>query len=99
MRRGGAPALLSCDLDGLVQFIQSDRCKNIAVLSGAGISVAAGIPDFRSAGGMYDTLKPELLTATAAQRAQMASDPTSVVSRDLFTQNPFPYLELRRCVQ
>jgi NAD-dependent SIR2 family protein deacetylase len=76
--------------------MQSDSCKHIAVLSGAGVSVAAGIPDFRSPGGMYDTLKPELLTATDAQRTQMVRDPTAVVSRELFTSNPFPYLELRR---
>ncbi len=30
-----------------------DRSRSIAVLTGAGISTASGIPDFRSAGGLY----------------------------------------------
>ncbi len=72
------------------------KSKNVVFLIGAGVSVNAGIPDFRSPGGMYDTLRPELLTATALQRARMAEDPTQVVCWDLFKENPLPYLELRR---
>ena len=45
---------------------------------------------------MYDTLKPELLTATEEQRRIMTLDPTAVVSKQIFYQNAFPYLELRR---
>ena len=45
---------------------------------------------------MYASLRPELLTATEAQRAEMADDPTEVVSWSLFRQNSLPYLELRR---
>ena len=52
---GRAPrGLRACDFDSLVEFMGSSHCKRVAVLSGAGISVAAGIPDFRSPGGMYE---------------------------------------------
>lgn len=84
------------DIASLAKYILSSECKNIAILTGAGVSVAAGIPDFRSPGGMYDTLKPELITATQEQRALMAAMPNAVVLADVFHQNAFPYLEVRR---
>ena len=37
-------------------------------------------PDFRSPGGMYETLRPELITATEQQRRLMEMNPASVVS-------------------
>lgn len=70
-------------------------CK-VVVLTGAGISCASGIPDFRSPGGLYDTLKPNLITATSSQRSLMRMDPTAVVDFRLFNVNQFPYLEVRR---
>ena len=88
--------LASKDLSGVASFLASDACKNVVVLSGAGVSCAAGIPDFRSPGGMYDSLRPELLTATAQQRALMAQDPVYVVVKDMFLANQFPYHEVRR---
>lgn len=39
---------------------KSGQVKKIMFLTGAGVSVGAGIPDFRSPGGMYDTLRPEV---------------------------------------
>ena len=45
---------------------------------------------------MYDTLRPELITATEAQRQRMQFDPTTVVDIRLFSVNQFPYLEVRR---
>jgi len=83
-------------LDGVAEYIKSGKCKNIAFLTGAGVSVSAGIPDFRSTGGMYDTLQPDLLTASAEERRLMKMDPTAVVSTDIFYNNQLPYLELRR---
>lgn len=83
-------------IKALAEYIRSGSVKNVVFLTGAGVSVSAGIPDFRSPGGMYDTLRPELLTATTRERAAMRADPTAVVSWDIFRGNPFPYLELRR---
>eukprot|EP01095_Lingulamoeba_sp_RSL-Kostka_P005678 TRINITY_DN1719_c0_g1_i1.p1 TRINITY_DN1719_c0_g1~~TRINITY_DN1719_c0_g1_i1.p1 ORF type:complete len:327 (-),score=102.03 TRINITY_DN1719_c0_g1_i1:125-1105(-) len=45
------------NLKHLVDFVKSDDCKNIVYLTGAGLSVAASIPDFRSPGsGLYSQL-------------------------------------------
>jgi len=85
------------DIAGLAQFILSSECRAVGILSGAGISCASGIPDFRSPGGLYDTLRPDRITCTSeAQREYMQRDPTAVVSWDLFRENAFPYLEVRR---
>ncbi|KAJ6611175.1 DHS-like NAD/FAD-binding domain-containing protein [Mycena sp. CBHHK59/15] len=51
------PTLSSKDLEGVAQYISSGKCKNIVVMAGAGISRSAGIPDFRSQGGLYDVLR------------------------------------------
>lgn len=83
-------------LQRVADYIQSDACKSVIILTGAGTSVAAGIPDFRSPGGLYQTLKPELITASPTQRALLASNPTYVVEKGMFMQTQFPYLEVRR---
>jgi len=45
---------------------------------------------------MYDTLKPQLITATEKERSLMEHDPSFVVEKNMFFQNQFPYLEVRR---
>lgn len=82
---------------GLRDIVSKLRdAKRVVVLTGAGVSCASGIPDFRSPGGLYDTLKPDLITATAQQRNLMRVNPTAVVDIRLFSANQFPYLEVRR---
>ena len=83
-------------LEYVAKYIKSPLCNNIVVLTGAGVSCAAGIPDFRSPGGMFTTLRPELLSATPHDRQLMKSDPTYVVEKGLFLRNPLPYHEVRR---
>jgi hypothetical protein len=53
------------------------KAKNIMVITGAGISTSLEIPDFRSRGGLYSTL-----------RAMGFDEPESVFSRDTFEQDP-----------
>ena len=60
--------LPSLDIKGLASYIKNGYAKKILILTGAGISVKSGIPDFRSPGtGLYDNFKnygvpsPELL--------------------------------------
>eukprot|EP00126_Sphaerothecum_destruens_P000133 Sdes_comp10163_c0_seq1m1777 len=51
------PVLQEISLKGIADYILSGKCRNILVLTGAGISTSAGMPDFRSPqGGLYSKL-------------------------------------------
>ena len=70
--------LSSLDIKGLAGYIKNGYAEKILILTGAGISVKSGIPDFRSPGtGIYDNikkygiLKPDLLF----NRAFIKNDP------------------------
>ena len=51
-----ATALETFDLRGIAKHIERGGVKNVVVMTGAGISVSAGIPDFRSERGLYARL-------------------------------------------
>lgn len=49
---------LNCSVRAIAEYIRDGRAKNIVVMVGAGVSVSAGIPDFRTPGtGLYDNLQ------------------------------------------
>jgi NAD-dependent deacetylase sirtuin 2 len=73
-------------LKGIANYISSGLCKKILVMCGAGISVSAGIPDFRSPGiGLYDNLEKYRLT-----------QPTDVFTLDFFKKTPEPFFDLSK---
>lgn len=63
-----APAPIEpADIDRLADLLRA--CGPAVVLTGAGISTESGIPDFRSPGGLYESIDPmEYLSVPAFQR-------------------------------
>ncbi|KAF4509025.1 hypothetical protein G6O67_005337 [Ophiocordyceps sinensis] len=73
-------------LPAVAEYIQSGRGKNIVVLTGAGISTAAGIPDFRSPKtGLYNNLARLNLPYAEA-----------VFEIEFFRQHPEPFYVLAK---
>ena len=76
--------LTSLDIKGLVNYIKNGYTKKILMLTGAGISVKSGIPDFRSPGtGLYYNIKKYNL-----------SDPDLLFNRQYIKSNPKPFYTL-----
>eukprot|EP00980_Cylindrotheca_fusiformis_P013123 scaffold3297_cov132-Cylindrotheca_fusiformis.AAC.3 len=83
-------------LQEVAKFIQSDACQRIVILAGAGMSVVSGIPDFRSANGLYATMDADSLTATQTERDLIRLDPSLALDKRLFLDNQLPCLEVNR---
>jgi NAD-dependent deacetylase len=72
----GRPSLAPSDLAALLR-----RSSSTAVLTGAGVSTGAGIPDFRGPQGLYVTRR---------------YDPERVFDIDCFRDDPLPFYEFTR---
>ncbi|GJJ73766.1 NAD+-dependent protein deacetylase sirtuin 2 [Entomortierella parvispora] len=73
-------------LSAVAEYIKEGKAKNIIVMSGAGISTAAGIKDFRSPGtGLYDDLEKYNLPY-----------PEAVFDISFFKDNPSPFFRLAK---
>lgn len=72
-------------IEHVVSLLQNS--KNVIILTGAGVSVSCGIPDFRSRDGIYSRLAidyPDL------------PDPQAMFSISYFNQDPRPFFKFAR---
>jgi hypothetical protein len=74
------------NIEGLATFmLNKKRCKKIIVMAGAGISVSAGIPDFRSIQtGIYEQIK-------RYPASRSLTSPQDLFDINFFRQNPDPF--------
>ena len=71
-------------IEKVAELLRSGQCRRVVVLTGAGISVSAGIPDFRTPGtGLYDNLQEYGLPFAEA-----------IFDLDFFRSNPAPFYRL-----
>ncbi|TFK89725.1 NAD-dependent deacetylase sirtuin-2 [Polyporus arcularius HHB13444] len=83
---GSTEVLEGRDIPSIVKYMKSKKCKKVFVMLGAGVSTAAGIPDFRS---------PE--TGLYANLARLNLPyPEAVFEINYFRQNPLPFYTLAR---
>ena len=74
------------ELIRVADWIQQGHVQRILVLTGAGLSVAAGIPDFRTPGtGLYDNLQKYNLPF-----------PEAVFDLQFYRRNPQPFCQLAK---
>ncbi|XP_057339864.1 NAD-dependent protein deacetylase sirtuin-2 [Microplitis mediator] len=78
--------LKELSIQGIVDFIKENNCRNIITMAGAGISTSAGIPDFRSpSSGLYYNLQKYNLPY-----------PQAIFEIDFFKSNPEPFFVLAK---
>ncbi|XP_004531383.1 NAD-dependent histone deacetylase Sir2 [Ceratitis capitata] len=71
--------------EDVIQLIQ--QSQNIIVLTGAGVSVSCGIPDFRSSDGIYSRL---------AKDFPNLPDPQAMFDINYFSSDPRPFFKFAR---
>jgi hypothetical protein len=68
-------------MESVAELLRTGAVRRVVVLTGAGVSVAAGIPDFRTPGtGLYDNLQKYNLPF-----------PEAIFEMDFFRTNPKPF--------
>ncbi|CAO2626164.1 NAD-dependent protein deacetylase sirtuin-2, partial [Lemmus lemmus] len=73
-------------LEGVTRYMQSERCRKVICLVGAGISTSAGIPDFRSpTTGLYANLEKYHLPY-----------PEAIFEISYFKKHPEPFFALAK---
>lgn len=72
-------------IDHVIRLLTTS--KNIIVLTGAGVSVSCGIPDFRSRSGIYSRLRSEI---------PEVDDPHEIFDIRFFSKDPRPFFKFAK---
>ncbi|KAF5317536.1 hypothetical protein D9619_013222 [Psilocybe cf. subviscida] len=84
------------DIPSLAKYIKSERCENVMLMLGAGISTSAGIPDFRSPKTEYGNKRTHLMALTIKSNLARLNlpHPEAVFEIGFFQKNPVPFYTL-----
>ncbi|TFY75767.1 hypothetical protein EWM64_g8244 [Hericium alpestre] len=99
--------LESKDISGVAKYIDSEECQNVFLMVGAGVSTAAGIPDFRSPGTGSSILPIKcefLISSSCAGMSGLYANlarldlpyPEAVFEIGFFRENPRPFYALAK---
>lgn len=77
------------NVEHVVQLLATAR--HIMVVTGAGISVASGIPDFRSQRGVYDLVKQ-------IDTGHELTEPQDMFDLEFFLENPRPFFKFAKVI-
>eukprot|EP01050_Picozoa_sp_SAG11_P004282 SAG11_NODE_269_length_11407_cov_13.825964_5_plen_698_part_00 len=64
--------------------LQAGKYRRVVVLTGAGVSTAAGVPDFRSPGGLFEQIR----TQFGGRWPEVAAEPELLMSRAFASSHP-----------
>ena len=87
--RAEEPGLSEEALQQLLMDVQAGLFKKVVVMAGAGISVSANLPDFRSKGGLYDQLR----------QSTKISSPETIFTQEFLRSDPQLFFQVMQKLQ
>jgi len=88
----GVPRLRELSLKGVAEYMNTEQCQNVLVLSGYGLSTAAGIPNYRKIGGL------EARKLVGSKGYDQKQDAKLLFSRDQYEMMPYAFFRFMQAM-